>query len=130
MAARGPGVVRHGTARDLADKAMGYVASGTSEHTRQISHANIKLGDGKRTDGRLLRETAKELAKLEHKLTCETDPVRRAKCAKNVSIKRSFLAKIEKQLADEHPNEPKVKTRNWITNLPGENDFEPWDKVR
>jgi hypothetical protein len=128
MAPRRP-VRQHGTARDLAEHAVGYSANGESQHSRNVAQASVRLGEGKRTDGRLLRETAKELAKLEHRLECETDPARRAKHAKNIAIKKIFLSRIEQQFsgAASVGHEPLVRER--ITVLYGENDIVPWDKV-
>lgn len=58
---------------------------------------NIRLGKGKRTDGRLIRETEGRLAKLVARLAIETDPERLAKVSLDVEIKTRFLEKLRSE---------------------------------
>ena len=110
--ARAPGIVRHGTARNLADHRDGCSANGESEFSRQSAHApNISLNKGKRTDGRLIRETEKALGKLKYRASEERDPKRIMKLEKNIAIKSAFLDRLRP---------PR------ITTIPGELDAS-WD---
>jgi hypothetical protein len=62
---------------------------------RQSAHApNFSLKKGKRTDGRLIRETEKALRKLKHQASEERDPTRLMKLEKNISIKSGFLDRL------------------------------------
>ena len=135
--ARAPGVVRHGTAKQNAEHATGYSANGESMHSRQVAHVNIKLGEGRRTSGRLIREQSGALAKLKYRMTVETDEDRLRKIRKDIAIKSKFVAKLKKQYASEHPGEQdpaptRAETNGWnwedVTTLPGEDAFEPWNK--
>jgi hypothetical protein len=108
-----PGVVRHGTARQLADVGIGYTASGAGEYTRQAAHAaaGIKMNShaprkdrgrdfpGKRYPTMSLGEKiafqASALAKLNIDLILETSAEKRAKIAKNVDIKTRFLERLK-----------------------------------
>jgi hypothetical protein len=103
--AKRPGVVTTGTARDLAEHDGGYSANGESQHSRQVAHANLRLGEGKRTSGRLIREQDGALAKLKYQASIEMDPAKLAKIIKNIGIKSAFVAKLKGQYANEHPNE-------------------------
>src|SRR5260221_127510 len=93
-----PGVIRQGTAGQLADHGTGYSANGESQFSRQSASAPvIKLGEGKRTHGRLIRDTEKELAKLEQREREEREPMRLAKIRANYCIKSAFLAKLKSE---------------------------------
>ena len=89
------GVVTHGTAKQNAEHSTGYSPNGESQHSRQIAHVNIKLGESKRTDGRLIREQSGALAKLRFKASIEMDPARLAKIRKDIEIKSRFVAKLK-----------------------------------
>jgi len=106
--ARGNGVIKHGTAKEIAEHATGYAANGESQHSRQIAHVNIKLGEGKRTNGRLIREQSGALAKLKHRATIEMDPERLAKIRKDIQIKSRFVAKLKSQSEDYEPDRADV----------------------
>src|SRR5258708_39209645 len=94
-----PGVIRVGTAKELAD--IGYVANGASEHSRNAAHSvNIKtasyvVGPGKfrgpRSHGELIAENAQKLAALHMSLRTERDPELCKKLQKNIDIKSKFL---------------------------------------
>src|ERR1700737_4954471 len=95
MAHAAPGVVKHGSAKNLADHGAGYSANGESEFSRQSAHApNVSLKKGKRTDGRLIRETEKALRKLKYRASEERDPTRLMKLEKNIAIKSAFLDRL------------------------------------
>jgi len=140
MAKHGPRVVRHGTAKDLADHAVGYVASGSSEHTRHAAHggkveakpepehiegtARIEgrsHGRGSRTREQNIRESRKRIAGIARRMKTETDPVKLAALEKNYAIKSAYLAKLFSG------SDAKIRVEPILT-LPGEDDFEPWDK--
>ena len=102
-----PRVFTVGTARDLADHAAGYSASGESEFSRQIAHsANVKLAGYVEPKAPQWTRTAREalgekiakqtqfLAALHMKLRFEPDEERRAKIRKNIEIKTRYLAKL------------------------------------
>jgi hypothetical protein len=141
MAKHSPGVRRHGTARQEAEHDAAYSANGESQYSRQVA-STPKLGEGKRTDGRLIREQSGALAKLRFKASIEMDPARLAKIGKDIEIKSKFLAKLKGQYAAEHPGEPEIAapkisgppSANWnwedVTTLEGEDAFEPWDKSK
>jgi hypothetical protein len=110
--ARALGIIRHGTARNLADHDDGYSANGESEFSRQSARApNVSLNKGRRTDGRLIRETEKALRKLKCKASEVDDPIRLMKLEKNIAIKSAFLDRLRP---------PR------ITTIPGELDAS-WD---
>lgn len=103
--AKRPGIVRHGTARDDADNAPGYVASGSSEHSRHAAHGgkveekpepdHIKgrfKKDARRSVADLIFENRRELRRLAAKMENETDPIRLEKLKKNSAIKARFLS--------------------------------------
>jgi len=104
--AKRPGIVRHGTARDDADNAPGYVASGSSEHTRHAAHGgkveekaepdHIKgrFIDARRSVADLIYENRRELRKLAAKIENERDPVRIERFRKSAAIKSRFLASL------------------------------------
>jgi hypothetical protein len=110
--AKRPGVTSVGTARDLAEKGLGYAANGIGEYSRHSAHSqNIKLPGyvehgpkvrGPRAPGQLLGETIKALAKLERDARTERDLTRLAKLKKNIGIKSAFIARlggnVEKQI--------------------------------
>jgi hypothetical protein len=102
--ARAPGVTRTGTAKDLADRAVGYVSSGESMWSRNAaSPGNIKLAGyqgnirkvrGPKSNEELIAEATKALAKLQRDVRAETNPVRLAKLRKNFEIKTRFIARL------------------------------------
>jgi hypothetical protein len=95
-ARRAPGIRTHGSAGQLADHGVGYSANGESEFSRAAaSTPNIKLSAGKRTDGRLIRETERELRKLQQRAREERDPKKLEKISSNVTIKTGFLARLK-----------------------------------
>jgi hypothetical protein len=133
------GVIKHGTARQEAEHEQGYSANGESRYSRNAAQVNIRLGEGRRTNGRLIREQSGALAKLKFKASIESDPVRLAKLRKDIGIKTKFIAKISAQYREEHPDDPMVvgpkvgeqsAEWNWQTvdTIEGEDSFEPWDK--
>jgi hypothetical protein len=116
MASRRPNVIRHGTARDASDHAVGYTASGASEHSRHAangsastkkpepekvvgasSQAGREHGRGKRNRWQLIQEMHRDIAKIARRLKTETDPEVLARLRKNYTIKSGFLSKLHKQ---------------------------------
>lgn len=110
MAARPitPGVIRHGTARDLDNLGIGYSASGSSEHSRHAAHSQNTKTAGyvepkpplwARTEreqlGEKIAKQAKFLAALHMRLRTETSPERAAKFGKDIEIKTRFLEKLK-----------------------------------
>jgi hypothetical protein len=117
-------VFRNGTAKQIAEHATGYSANGESHHSRQIAHANVKLGEGKRTNGRLIREQSKALVRLKLKATTEMDPARLEKIRLNIEIKTVFLAKLSGQYSAEHPSEGPWNWQEVVT-IAGEDCLRP-----
>ena|ERR1700722_889633 len=111
MVRAAPGVLRHGTAKDLADVANGYTASGASEHSRNsahshISHLNSFVDDTRppewaRTEkdalGFTIADNARQLAALHMRLRTETNEQRRDKLRKNIQIKTKFLDRLKQE---------------------------------
>jgi hypothetical protein len=90
--------IRHGTAKDLSERADGFSANGESQFTRRsAASTNIKLGEGHRTSGHLLREMQVGLRKLRYQERNERDPIRLEKIRKNISIKSGFIATLKSQ---------------------------------
>jgi hypothetical protein len=108
MAQRRPGVISVGTPRD-GDKALGYVASGSSEFTRHSAHSqNTKLASyheskpkvrGPRSPTQLIAENIKALEKLKWQASRETNPERKTKLEKSIEIKSRFLATLQRDNA-------------------------------
>ena len=109
MARAAPGVIRSGTAQELAALGTGYSASGVSEHSRHVSHGvrNIK-GENyvppkapfwTRSDKQLLGEKIAEqatlLSALHMRLRSEASRERRAKITKDIEIKTKFLERLK-----------------------------------
>jgi hypothetical protein len=99
-----PGVVRRGTARDLADHDAGYSANGESEHSRRAASApnfttrsHVARTKGKHTSADLIAENKSLLAKLRGEILTETNPARLAKLRRNLEIKSRFVAKLESE---------------------------------
>lgn len=107
------------TPRQDTKKAPGYSGSGSSQHSRQSAHGAPKLGEGRRTNGRLIREQSRALEKLKFRASIENDTVRLAKVNKDIGIKTAFLSKLTAAYHDEHPNEEE------ITTIPGEDNLRP-----
>jgi hypothetical protein len=150
--AKRPGVVSHGTARDLADHSVGYSASGESQFSRNAA----STGGGRDADqlpdsikGRyapdrksnLIFRNRQEIRKIARKIKDETDPAKLAKLKKNYAIKSMFLAKLERARHEHQPSETTAgpatigpepgeisEAWNWetVTEIPGENDFDPF----
>src|SRR5258708_6284543 len=100
---RKPGVVRVGTARDLAEHEAGFSANGTGEFSRDAAHGNVKLkgysvGPGKlrgpRSLDELIAENIRELNKLRIKQREATGP-ERDKITKAIMIKGAFVMKLQ-----------------------------------
>jgi hypothetical protein len=108
MARAAPGVVRHGTAKNLADVGQGYSANGESEHSRQSAHGGSdkrqrlttppKWVRGDLTVGELIEKNAKQLAKLNSHILLERDPDRKANIQKQAEIKSRFLARLKSEV--------------------------------
>lgn len=93
--------MKRGTAQELAEHGVGYVASGEGQYSRNVaSSANIKLGGYREpeTDDKsissLIAHQTKLLQRLREKLAREIDPVRRAKLQKDFEIKARFIVKL------------------------------------
>lgn len=141
--AQRPGVVRHGTAKDAADVAVGYTASGASEHSRHAAHGSKteerpgaqsvtgadreegrQHGRGKRSRWQIIQENHRRIAKIASKMKTEKDPEKLATLRKNYAIKSAFLSGLHSESGT------KIKVRiEPIETIPGEDDFDPWDKV-
>jgi hypothetical protein len=92
------GSIKVGTAGQLADHGTGYSANGESQFSRQSASAPvIKLSEGKRTHGRLIRENQKGLVRLQRRAYEERDPVALAKIKKDIAIKTAFIAKLQSE---------------------------------
>lgn len=93
-------VRRSGTAKELSERAVGYSASGESQHTRQAAHGNghlpgyVTTTRGKRTRDQLIEQHKSLLAKLRGDILIEDNKTRRAKLEKNLEIKRKFLDRL------------------------------------
>jgi hypothetical protein len=123
------------------DAEPGFAASGSSVYSRDVAkrEPEINLNKGKCTDGRLIRFQIKQLMKLQQQVLTETNPERLAKLRKNVGIKSAFIAKLQGRYEGEHGEpatvgpEPGHASEDWnwesVTDLPGENDIEPWGDV-
>jgi hypothetical protein len=118
MAAKAPGVIRHGTPRDLADHGVGYTASGASEHTRESAHGKTGGTNDTRVTygGKVWRErvTAKasavadynrqqaikivqsELENLRRAMKTETSPARLARFEKHFAERQANLAHLQR----------------------------------
>jgi hypothetical protein len=107
---RAPGVIRRGTASDLANLGVGYSASGASEHTRHAAHStNTKLANYEEPKapvwtrtaleqlGEKIAKQAKFLAAFHVRLRTERDPERRAKIMKDIPIKARYLEKLKQE---------------------------------
>ena len=112
MASKAPGVIRHGTARDLADHGVGYTASGESEYSRHSANAKNQTQMERRHEhGRaprasknvheLLARANYELRKLKIEISLESSRERLTKLQKDLAIKTAFIARLEKEIADE-----------------------------
>lgn len=131
-----------GTAKEHADGVKpehGYMANGMSlwsHHAARPDH--LDLHGGKRTDGRLIRDTERELQKLAKGISLERNPERLAKLRKNHAIKTAFLKRVIEQnrekiniqpVAASGPREP--EHREQIEDLYGDDplSFVPWDQL-
>jgi hypothetical protein len=97
-----PRVFVHGTARNLADQAIGYSCNGESMYTRNISAAgNTRLPGatprtrGKHTTAALIAEDETRIAKLRGDLLLTDDLIKRAKIEKSIAIKTSFILRLK-----------------------------------
>lgn len=110
--AKAPGITRMGTARDLADSAIGYVSSGESQWTRDAAGgANVKMhgyeerpsGEGTsrirgpRSKDALIEENKRALTKLRQRVGRENVPARILKLKQQIDIKQAFIAKLESE---------------------------------
>jgi hypothetical protein len=103
MARVAPGVVRHGTAKNLADVGQGYSANGESEFSRQSAHSanavkmrgNSPKTTGKRTTAEIIAQNETQLAKLRGNLLIENNPARIAKMKRDLEIKSAFVARLK-----------------------------------
>jgi hypothetical protein len=107
MAKTAPGVFRHGTARQEADKAVGYVSSGAGEFSRKSARASLRgfaaisrasrkaNGDDKRE---FLALTVKRIEELNCDLSLETDPHRRAKLERDLDCKLSLAERLRDEI--------------------------------
>jgi hypothetical protein len=107
MARRAPGVVTHGTAKDLADVGVGYTASGASEHSRQSAH-NGRPRDEFANDfrperpanlshGELIARTAKQIAKLNGDILLEDNRARREKLRHRLDLKKQVFERLQSE---------------------------------
>jgi hypothetical protein len=147
-----PGVITHGTAKDLADSGVGYVAGGEGEYSRNSARPGrgINLADGgkrPRTDYRLIRQNEKALAKLERSMAVEADPAKLEKLRKSHAIKTRFIQRLQQgkgpsvpgaegtmgaRLNDDDDDERRPGKRSLperVETLYGAEEFTPWDKV-
>jgi hypothetical protein len=108
MARVAPGVVRHGTAKNLAGHDGGYSASGESQFSRQSAHsANVKTRgyvenhpakvSGPRSHGELIAENERALAKIRAQLATENNPARLVKLKRDLEIKSAFVARLRSE---------------------------------
>lgn len=103
-----PGVIRTGTARDLADHGVGYTANGESEHSRRAAQpgSNVTLRSGagllnikgRRTVELNLACNEVEVLRMKAALCTETNPTRRQKLVKNLEIKGAFCERLRAEL--------------------------------
>jgi hypothetical protein len=99
-----PRVFVHGTARNLADVAIGYTSNGESMYTRNVAHsANVRLPGavpkrrGKHTTEALIAEHTSALAKLKGDLLISDSPTKRARLEKSISIKTNFVQRLRSE---------------------------------
>lgn len=116
-----------------------FSANGSSTWTRRAAHPDhVNLHGGKRTDGRLIRETERELQKLAKGISLERNPERLSKLRKNHAIKTAFLKRVIEHnrkkiniqpVAASGPREP--EHREQIEDLYGDDplSFVPWDQL-
>lgn len=109
MAAKALGVVRVGTARDLADHGVGYSANGESEHTRHAAHSQQKREHAARdrptrpTRGGAREHFArvsKKIAKLRGDISLEKNAERRARLQHDFELKSVLLLRLEIECAE------------------------------
>jgi len=116
---RGNGADKGRTRQGLNDDpAVGYVASGTSAHSRHAAHgsktetadeADFVRGSApvrKRSAAELLRENRHQLGKVKHKLETERDPIKIEKLKKSLEFKTFFIHKLEEEQKHEHQPSP------------------------
>jgi hypothetical protein len=117
-----------GTAKELADNGVGYVASGEGEWSRNRAKAdNVRLRGympPPRNRTRAPKQYATdircneiELSRLERALTVERNPARVAKLRKNIAIKSAFVERL------------KDEERQGIETIHGADEYESWDKI-
>lgn len=118
--------LRHGTAKDDAEKSPGYVSSGEGEWSRKAAHQDeVKLSNsvtktkGKHSLARLIAENKSQLRKMRCDLLIEDSKERLAKIRKNIETKTNFIERLEVEQRDSQ-----------ITTLPGENDILAWENVK
>jgi hypothetical protein len=116
-----------GTAREDANTAPGYVSSGEGAWSRhQANGPGINLTGGKRTDGRLIRETERNLQKLAKRIETARDPERLSKYRKDFQIKSAFLRRLQ-----EADDRTKIDERiEPVETIYGADEFEKWDNVK
>ena len=102
MARAASRVVRHGTAKDLADACVGYSASGASEHSRHSAHSSKGREYDFRPErpqnlspGQLIARTAKQIAKLSIDLRIESSRERRAKIKRDLDCKKALFERLK-----------------------------------
>ena len=111
MVSKAPGVVRQGTADDLAKTGDGLSANGVSQYTRESAHAANRLktpsyrerrGQWTRTEQEkhafLIRRSEIELGRLRDKLEATRDNDRRKKYSSDIAIKTGFIAKLKSEI--------------------------------
>jgi hypothetical protein len=98
-----PRVITHGTAKDLADNAVGYSPNGESEHSRRSAQptptmvGHVRKGRGPQTTAELVADHTSRLAKLRGEMLLETNPARLAKLKKNFDIKQKFVDRLRNE---------------------------------
>jgi len=92
-------VRKHGTARDLADHAVGYTASGASAFSRAAAHSKPNLSSVQpkrpRTIGEMIQQNATRMGRLQAQLKTETDVALRQLILKELHDRSDLQSNLE-----------------------------------
>lgn len=94
---------RFGRPHELAEHDEAFSASGESMYSRRVAKAGAnfkfdrpprRIRGRKHTPAELITECERRLEWMEAELRIETDPTRKAKLAKDISIRGTFLTRL------------------------------------
>jgi hypothetical protein len=104
-----PNVVIVGTAKALAGNGEGFSANGESQFSRRAAHPeNVRMKgyvepprkrppNAHAAHATDIKFNLIEIERMQRAMTVEKNPVRLAKLAKNVAIKRAFVEKLKSE---------------------------------